>query len=182
MAAPGRGYAPGMTVRRFLHQMRYGALLVLAVALAGAPAAAASDDGVPYWASLRAKQVNMRVGPGEDYRINYLYHREDLPMKVLRTMDGWRLVQDPDGARGWMLARFLKRERGAIVVAPKGAGQGGKLAEMRDAGDPSARLLWRLEPGVTGKLGDCAAGWCRFAAGPHQGYVRQDALWGTGEP
>lgn len=181
MAAPRRGYAPGMTVRRFFRQLRCGALFVVAAALSVAPVAAASDDGVPYWASLRAKQVNMRVGPGEDYRINYLYRREDLPMKVLRTMEGWRLVQDPDGARGWMLARFLKRERGAIVVAPKSGGEGG-LAEMRDAGDPSARLLWRLEPGVTGKLGDCVAGWCRFAVGPRQGYVRQDALWGPGEP
>ena len=40
-----------------------------------------------------------------------------------------------------------------------------------------------LEPGVTGKLGDCDAGWCRFEIeGYGRGYVRQDALWGAGEP
>lgn len=132
---------------------------------------------MPYWASLRGREVNMRVGPGEDYRISYKYRREDLPLKVLRVMEGWRLVQDPDGARGWMLARFLKPQRGAIVRGAKG-----QLAEMRDGPDSSARLLWKLEPGVTGKLGECAEGWCKFEVGDHAGYVRETALWGAGQP
>jgi SH3-like domain-containing protein len=147
------------------------------VAVAAVPALAEDDAGVPYWASLRARQANLRVGPGEDYRISYQYKREDLPLKVLRVMEGWRLVQDPDGARGWMLARFLKRDRGAIVTGPKSA-----LTEMREKADPQSKLLWKLEPGVTGKLGDCAEGWCKFDVGGHAGYVREKALWGAGEP
>lgn len=150
------------------------------VALAGGPAAA-EDAAVPYWASLRAREANLRVGPGEDYRISWRYHREHLPMKVLRVMDGWRLVQDPDGVRGWMLARFLKRERGAIVQAPAGAGPGW-VAEMRASGEPGAQLLWRLQPGVTGELGECSEGWCAFNTGGHAGFVRGDAVWGTGLP
>ena len=149
--------------------------LISLILLVAAVPAAASDDDVPYWASLRGKDANMRVGPGEDYRINWLYHREDLPVKVLRTMEGWRLVQDPDGARGWMLARFLKRERGAIVT-------GKDLAEMHERPDPAARLLWRIEPGVTGRLGDCAAGWCRFDVAGRAGYVPEVSLWGAGAP
>ncbi len=141
-----------------------------------APALAADADEVPYWASLRADEVNLRVGPAETYRIAWVYHRAGLPMKVLRKMEGWRLVQDPDGARGWMLARFLKRDRGAIV-------RGEGLAEMREKGDPGAKLLWRLEPGVSGHLGDCDAGWCRLdLGGGHVGYLLQDRLWGVGNP
>ena len=154
--------------------------LFAVVALTGAPAAA-EEAAVPYWASLRPREANLRVGPGEDYRISWRYHREHLPMKVLRVMDGWRLVQDPDGVRGWMLARFLKRERGAIVRAPAGSGPGW-VAEMRASGDPGARLLWRLQPGVTGELGECSAGWCAFATGGHAGFVRGEAVWGTGTP
>jgi SH3-like domain-containing protein len=125
--------------------------------------------------ALLALTANLRVGPGEDYRISWVYKRELLPMKVLRKMEGWRLVEDPDGARGWMQARFLTLTRGAIV---KGKG----TAEMRDGGDAGARLLWKLEPGVTGKLGDCASGWCAFEVGPHKGFVGQNAVWGAGEP
>ncbi|MES2493623.1 MAG: SH3 domain-containing protein [Pseudomonadota bacterium] len=151
----------------------------LLLLLSSVPALAA-DDQLPYWASLREKSVNMRVGPGEDYRINWRYRRQHLPMKVLRTMDGWRLVQDPDGARGWMLARFLKRERGAIVQSRKGGPRA--LAPMLAKPEAGAKLLWRLEPGVTGKLGDCADGWCRFDVEGQAGYVRQAQIWGPGEP
>lgn len=151
-------------------------LFALSLAMAAVPALAQdADDGVPYWASIRVGEVNMRVGPGEDYRIAWVYRRPLLPVRVVRKKEGWRLVEDPDGARGWMLARFLSRERGAIV-------QGEGLAEMRDKGGDSARLLWRLEPGVVGKLGDCTSGWCRFETAGHAGQVPQARLWGAGEP
>lgn len=150
------------------------ALLPLLALLLPTPLAA-QDAKTPYWASLRADEVNMRVGPGEDYRIAWVYKRKQLPFKVLRLKEGWRLVQDPDGARGWILARFLTRERGAIV---KGEG----LAEIREAPGPTARLRWRVEPGVTGLLGECAGGWCEFDAGGHKGWVEQGRLWGAGEP
>jgi SH3-like domain-containing protein len=156
--------------------LRLRLFVALVLTAAAAPAAAADDDEVPYWASLRADTVNLRVGPAATYRIAWVYHRAGLPMKVLRRMEGWRLVQDPDGARGWMLARFLKRERGAIV-------RGSALAELREKGDGGSKLLWRLEPGVSGRLGDCSEGWCRFDLGNGRaGYVRQDRLWGAGEP
>lgn len=137
--------------------------------------AAAQKREVPYWASLRSDKVNMRVGPGEDYRVTWVYRRKQLPLKVVRLKEGWRLVEDPDGAKGWMLARFLTPDRGAIVK-----GQG--LAEMREKGDSASRLLWRLEPGVIGGLSDCEDGWCGFEIAGKKGYVRQDRLWGAGKP
>ncbi len=150
------------------------ACLALAMIAAAAPAGA-ENRKVPYWASLRADEVNMRVGPAEEYRIAWVYRRKQLPMKVLRLKEGWRLVEDPDGSKGWMLARFLTLDRGAIV---KGDGP----AEMRENGDAGARLMWRLEPGVTGKLGDCAGGWCQFDTGGRLGFVPLERLWGAGEP
>jgi len=137
--------------------------------------AQAQDREVPYWASVRVAEVNMRVGPGATYNIAWVYHRPQLPLKVLRLKEGWRLVQDPDGARGWVLGQFLSLERTGIV-------RGSGLAPMRDKGGAQAKLLWKLEPGVVGKLGDCEAGWCRFAVGAHLGFVEQDRLWGADEP
>jgi SH3-like domain-containing protein len=148
-------------------------LSVLAV-LAAAPAAA-QDAKVPYWASIRASEVNMRVGPAEEYKIAWVYRRQQLPLKVLRVKEGWRLVEDPDGAKGWMNQRFLTRQRTAYVVGPGSA-------EMRQSGDAGARLLWRLAPGNVGLLGDCQAGWCRFEMGERKGFVPQRQLWGAGEP
>lgn len=154
-------------LRRFLSVF---ALLGLTV-----PALAQDTAETPYWASVRVSEVNMRVGPGEDYRILWVYKRPQLPLKVLRIKEGWRLVRDPDGAQGWVLARFLTRQRAAYV-------QGREPAEMREAGDSGAKLFWRLAPGVVGKLGDCDKGWCALEVGPRKGFVRQDRLWGAGEP
>ncbi|MBO9499635.1 MAG: hypothetical protein J7496_15025 [Novosphingobium sp.] len=149
---------------------------VLPLAMLCLPAAlAAQERDTPYWASLRSNEVNMRVGPSEDYQISWLYHRQGLPVKVVRLREGWRLVRDPDGAQGWILARLLNPARTAIVT-----GKG--LAAIRDGRSEGAKLLWNAEPGVIGKLGDCDDGWCKFDAAGHKGYVKQSRLWGAGEP
>ena len=135
----------------------------------------ADDPKTPYWASIRSEEVNMRVGPGEDYRIAWVYHRQHLPLKVLRMKEGWRLVRDPDGAQGWVLARLLTRERSGFVT-------GKDPAEMHEAANANSKLLWQLAPGVVGKLGNCTSGWCQLAVGPRQGYVEQARVWGAGEP
>jgi SH3-like domain-containing protein len=156
--------------------MLHRLILTVSLLLGGlAGPAAAQEIKVPYWASIRSSEVNMRVGPGEDYRIAWVYRRAQLPLKVLRTKDGWRLVQDPDGAKGWMNQRFLTRQRAFYVI-------GRQPAELRESGDPSARVLWRLAPGLVGLLGDCEDGWCAVEIGPRRGFVRQDRLWGAGEP
>src|SRR6187431_1984024 len=99
------------------------ALICLVLGVPFGPAAA-QDREVPYWASLRAEEVNMRVGPSEAYPIEWVYRRRGLPVKVVRVMQGWRLVEDPDGERGWMISRLLNPDRGAIVV-------GDGLVELR---------------------------------------------------
>jgi len=150
------------------------ASLALLLFISSAPAAA-QDREVPYWASIRVEEVNMRVGPGGSYRILWVYQRKQLPLKVLRLKEGWRLVEDPDGAKGWVLGQFLSLERTAIVTS-------GELAEMYEKASGDSKLLWRLEPGVVGRLGNCEAGWCRFEASGHVGFIEQERLWGVGAP
>lgn len=147
---------------------------LLAPFLIAAPSEA-QDREVPYWATIRAEEVNMRAGPSERFPIEWVYRRAGLPVKVVRVNQGWRLVEDPDGTRGWIVARLLDPDRGAIVT-------GDDLAEIRDEPRSGARLLWRAEPGVVGKLGKCAEGWCSFDAAGHRGWVLAGRLWGAGEP
>ena len=149
-------------------------LLSIAFLLLAVPASA-QDREVPYWATLRAEVANMRVGPSEAYPIEWVYRRKGLPVKVVRLMQGWRLVEDPDGERGWIVARLLDPDRGAIVV-------GDGLADMRAEPDAAATLRWRVEPGVVGALEGCEDGWCELNVDGHKGWVREERLWGAGEP
>ena len=148
-------------------------LLLPLLILAAVPARAQSDVEVPYWASLTADKVNMRVGPARDYKIAWVYKRKLLPLKVLRLHEGWRLVEDPDGVRGWVLSRFLSRKQTAIVT--------GAVAEMRER-PGGGRLMWRAEPGVVGRLGTCESGWCRFDSDGRKAWISAKAIWGEGEP
>jgi hypothetical protein len=150
-------------------------LLTLLLACATTVPAAAEEAKVPFWAAIRAKEVNMRVGPGDAYRVLWVYHRPLLPVKVLRSMENWWLVQDPDGARGWVLSSLMTKKRGAVVRAAA-------PVEMHEKPDPASHLMWRLTPGISGRLGDCEAGWCHFEIDPaHAGWVRQADLWGAGD-
>ncbi|MGN6500987.1 MAG: SH3 domain-containing protein [Tsuneonella sp.] len=150
-------------------------LAIAALILLLAAPAAAQDRDTPYWASIRAKVLNMRAGPGPDFPIEWVYRRAGLPIKVIRVHEGWRLVRYPAGAEGWVTANLLSIERGALVI-------GDGLAAIRAAPQESAALRWNAEPGVVGKLGDCDAGWCEFDVAGRAGYMRQDRLWGAGEP
>lgn len=135
----------------------------------------AQDREVPYWASIRTTELNMRVGPSADYKIDWVYRRQGLPVKVVRVREGWRLIQDPDGAQGWVVARLLTPDRGAIVTE-------GEPIAIRETPSENGRLKWKAEAGVVGLLGDCDAGWCEFNVGGRKGWVREARLWGVGEP
>ena len=56
-----------------------------------------------------------RTGPGKNYPGVWLYQRRDLPVRVVKKYENWRLIQDPDGAQGWMLVTLLSDRRTAIV-------------------------------------------------------------------
>ena len=149
-------------------------LLPILALLAAAPAAA-QDRETPYWASLRSGEVNMRVGPSENYPVDWVYKRKGLPLKVVRVMQGWRLVVDHDGTQGWVFAALLSPERTALVT-------GDRLAPIRAEPSASAELRWNAEPGVVGKLGDCEGGWCEFDVGGRTGWIEAARLWGDGDP
>jgi SH3-like domain-containing protein len=140
-----------------------------------ASTAQAQDREVPYWASLRADEVNMRVGPSQDYSVDWIYKRKGLPVKIVRVVEGWRLVQDPDGTQGWIVARLLNPQRTAVVIE-------GELLPMREDPSETSLLKWKLEPGVVGILRECVDGWCELDIDGRIGWVNEARLWGVGDP
>lgn len=130
---------------------------------------------MPYWATIGAEEVNMRVGPSRDYPIDWVFKRKGLPIKVVRLREGWRLVQDPDGAQGWIVSSLLSPQRGMMVT-----GEG--LVDILAMPSSGAQVLWRAEPGVVGRLNSCESDWCEVDIGGRVGWIAQDRLWGAGEP
>jgi SH3-like domain-containing protein len=149
------------------------ALALLAILASLSPSAVAQEKRqTPYWASISAGKALMRTGPGKNYPAIWLYQRADLPVKVLEVYPSWRKVQDPDGTTGWMLVNLLSDTRTAIV-------RGTEPRALHETPAPGSRVTYRAEPGVVGRLSECARNWCRFDVGGRRGFIQTEHIWGT---
>lgn len=146
-------------------------IAALALAAAGGAIAQPKKRALPYFASIEAGKARMRTGPGRTYPASWLYVRADLPVKVVAVYKEWRKVEDPGGTQGWMLGALLSDARTAIVAD--------QVAELRERPSPAARVLWRAEPGVVGRLSQCGQGWCRLDVRGQAGFVEVSRLWGV---
>ena len=146
---------------------------LLTIAAAAAPAAA-QDRKPPYWASIASGEAMMRTGPGKNYPGTWLYKRRDLPIRVLQIYPNWRLIEDPDGTRGWMLVTLLSDRRTAIVKE-------GQPRQVYAEPNLNSRVRYLVEAGVVGRIGNCRDGWCRIEVGKRDGFIRTADIWGVGE-
>jgi SH3-like domain-containing protein len=160
-----------------LNPPRRGALLlpiVAAMLALTAPAVAAqtvAGGELPRFASLRSDDVNMRVGPGENYPIEWVYQRKDMPVEIIEEFQNWRRVEDWQGSKGWVLDRMLIDKRAVIVD--------GAVRSLHEHPDAAATVVARAEPGVVARLLECRGDWCRIAAGGYSGWVERSKIWGV---
>lgn len=148
-------------------------------AAAARPAQPRSGSGLPLprFVSLKATRVNLRVGPGRDYPVSWLFLKAGLPMEVIQEYDNWRRVRDSEGSEGWVFHSLLSGERTAIA-APWLKGKSATI-DMRRSADETSQIVARMEPGVVANVAECSFGWCRVEAGNREGFVSQNELWGV---
>ena len=155
----------------------------LGTALAPAPAAAAaagkgkSGLPLPRFVSLKAGRVNMRVGPGRDYSVDWMFTKRGLPLEILQEYDNWRKVRDSDGAEGWILQTLLTGKRTALV-SPWLKDEGG-MVELHSKPEAGSSVVARMEAGVLAEVTACVDGWCEIQARDWSGYAKQASLWGV---
>ncbi len=135
-------------------------------------AVSAGADGVPQrYMTLRASEVNLRAGPGEQYPIQWVYRRKGLPVEVLGKSDVWRKIRDWQGTEGWVHERMLTGTRDVIVR--------GAVRSLRRDADPASDIVARAEPGVIAKLLECRGAWCRVETSDIRGWLGRNELWGV---
>lgn len=153
-----------------MHRVVAALLLVCALAL---PAAADAPHN-PEFMSLRANEVDMRVGPGLQYPIRWIYRRKGLPVEVIGRFDVWRHVRDWQGTEGWIHIALLSSLRTVIV-------EGGTRTIYQEPRRDSPALA-KLEPGVIANLVECRDAWCRVETRGHsaiRGWLLRSEIWGV---
>ena len=126
---------------------------------------------VPRFVSLKKAQVNVRRGPGLTHRIDWVFTRAGMPLRITAEYEHWRRVEDETGEGGWVQYAMLSGARSVLVETD--------MAEFHDTADVTSEVAFQAERGVIGRLLECAVDWCRVAVDGNKGWVAKTDLWGV---
>lgn len=126
---------------------------------------------LPRYVSLKTDKGNARRGPGLTHRIDWVFTRAGMPLRITAEYEHWRRVEDQDGVGGWINFSLLSGVRSALVTQD--------MAEFRNKPDDAAEVVLQAEAGVVAKILECERDWCRLSADGGKGWVRKTALWGV---
>jgi SH3-like domain-containing protein len=155
-------------------------LICVALALVTATPAVAQDEGavgevtnlpVPRYVSLRSSEINVRRGPGLDYRKDWVFHRAGLPVRIIEEYGDWRRIVDKDDAGGWVYHAMLTGRRTVLVTAEE--------TVLHSEPSETAQPVARAEQGVVARLEQCRPDWCEIEAEGLEGWVSKAAIWGV---
>lgn len=124
--------------------------------------------------ALHSNEINLRLGPGLEYPISFVYKHKDLPVMVTGNHGSWLRIMDIDGLEGWVYQSMLSRRMTVITKS------GFHILQIKSR--DSNKALAYVYPGVVGKILDCKGLRCyiRFLYGGTmiKGWMRQSELWG----
>lgn len=128
---------------------------------------------LPRFASLKTSPVQMRVGPGFRYPINWVLQERNLPVEIIREYDVWRQVELSDGTEGWVQELKLSGKREFVVT--------GDIRDLHSTTEADAPVVAKVEPGVIGHITSCAIGsqWCEVSIGNVDGWLLRSDIFGV---
>ncbi|MFN4098361.1 MAG: SH3 domain-containing protein [Pararhodobacter sp.] len=148
---------------------------------ANAPAAAAPvaapavgpETGLPLprFVSLKTSTGRARRGPSDSHRVDWVYMRRDLPLRVTGEFEHWRRVEDSEGEGGWVHYSLLSGVRTVLVTRD--------MAPLQASPMPGAPEVAYLEAGVVARIMTCTPHWCRLSVDGSRGWIDRGALWGV---
>ncbi len=152
--------------------------LIGAVLLAGGAHAADTVRGpvtnlpMPRYVSLKTAKANVRRGPSLGHRIDWVYRREALPLRIVAEHGHWRRVEDPDGQGGWVHYALLSGVRTALVETEE--------TELHLKPVAETPVMAVAQHGVVARIEECGPRWCRLSKDGYRGWAEKSALWGVG--
>ena len=111
------------------------------------------------------------MGPGENYPIQWVLTRKEMPVEIIKEFEHWRMIHDWQGTEGWVHERMVSGKR---AVAVKGG-----VRALHRLPDAASEVVARAEPGVFARLIECRGVWCRIEAADITGWVQRNEVWGV---
>ena len=131
---------------------------------------------VPRFVSLKHDPANARGGPGDDYRLLWVYHNKGLPLLVFEETADWRRIKDPEGQLAWVHKRVVF-EGGYSVMRTAAT-----PLSLRDHPAADARVTAVLASHAIAGLKSCKDNWCQVTVDRASGWAPRAELWGAETP
>lgn len=150
-------------------------LFLLPCLMPHAPCLAADDEQneshqLPRFVSIRAKEINLRTGPGERYPIDWVLRAKGWPLQITAEFDNWRRVKTWDGTSGWVHRAMLSKKRAVVVKKDE--------AILRRAPGDKAEACAKVAANTHGTMKKCEKSWCEIEFDGGKGWLPQAAIWG----
>ena len=129
---------------------------------------------VPRYVSLKFAEVNARQGPGDDYKLLWVYRAKGLPLQIIAETPEWRRVCDPTGSVAWVKATGVDGRRTVLSL------KGGTLPLLDKPSGSKTEAI--LAAHAVAYVDRCEKGWCRLKGKGTSGWVPDSAVWGAAEP
>ena len=122
-----------------------------------------------YYLMLKNSKVNVRMGPGLDYPVKFIYKKKYLPVKVVDKKENFRKVIDHKKNSGWIHISQLKKVNSVIVLSNR---------ILFKKPTFNSKPIANIESGKLFVLEKCKKNWCKISSQNYSGWINMDNVWG----
>jgi len=131
---------------------------------------ASSSPAMDKMVAINRPEVNMRSGPGTNYKILWVLKR-GYPLQVVDRKNKWYRVRDFEGDTGWVYASLTNREAHFVVKKEK--------VNLRSGPGTHYRIVAQAKRGVVFRTVKRVKGWVKVK---HENgitaWVARQLVWG----
>ncbi len=127
---------------------------------------------IPRFVSIKANQVNARVGPSIKTPIEWVFIRKGEPVEIIAEYEQWRQIRDIKGEGGWVHSSVLSGKRSVIVIAPE-------MVSLTQSPNAQNRIVARVSSCVRCSLNKCKNDYCQLRCKNYTGWLPKTVLWGV---
>lgn len=126
---------------------------------------------IPRFVTIKAKEANVRVGPGTRYPTKWVIMKQYMPVEIIAEFEYWRQIKDINGDIGWVHKSVLSSRRGCITINKN-------PVDVTKQANNSSEIIARIETGVICKIHKCVEEYCEISANNEKGWIKRSAIWG----
>ena len=123
-----------------------------------------------YYLILKNNKVNVRIGPGFNYQIKYIYKKKNLPIKVIDKKENFRRIIDFKKNSGWIHISQLKKGKSLILL---------KDQILFSKPTRYSKPIIKISKGRLLLVKKCKKKWCKVKTEDYLGWIITNNIWGT---